>query len=157
MRFTIALAALFYLNTVSAQYGEVPVISFADLSPRLKLTNDTTYVVNFWATWCKPCVEELPYFDSLESAFPEKKLKVLLVSLDFRSKRETLLLPYIEKNKVKSEVVLLYEPDADKWIRKIDANWQGSLPATLIYRNDKRKFFEKQLTKSQLYSMVKNF
>src|SRR5690606_6809447 len=45
--------------------------------------NDSIYVINFWATWCKPCIKELPAFEKIASEYADKKVKVLLVSLDF--------------------------------------------------------------------------
>jgi thiol-disulfide isomerase/thioredoxin len=50
-------------------------------------STDTIYVVNFWATWCKPCVEELPIFDSLNLEVKGQAIKVLLVNLDFVEKQ----------------------------------------------------------------------
>jgi len=66
-------------------YAEgIPVYEkFEDMEPLLRLQNDTTYVVNFWATWCKPCIKEIPYFKELDSTYKDQKFKLLLVSLDF--------------------------------------------------------------------------
>ena len=57
---------------------------FEDFAPLLELNNDTVYVINFWATWCGPCVEEMPYFEQLHARMAEKPVKVLLVSMDFK-------------------------------------------------------------------------
>lgn len=123
----------------------------------LSKENDTTYVVNFWATWCAPCVAELPHFEKINAKYKDSKVKVLLVSLDMHKKVESDLLPFIKKNDLKSDVVLLRDPDADTWIRKIDTTWSGALPATLIYNKDKRKFYEKSFTYEELEKEVSNF
>lgn len=135
-----------------------PVIAFKDLEPRLQNpNNDTTYIINFWATWCKPCVEELPYFEEITTQFKDQKIKVLLVSLDFKSKRESALIPFINKNKIKSEVVLLYEPDANSWISKVDSSWSGAIPATLFLKKNQRKFFGDSFEKEELFNQINLF
>lgn len=119
--------------------------------------NDTTYVVNFWATWCVPCVEELPYFEKLNAEYADKKVKVLLVSLDMHKMVESKLIPFIKNKDLQSDVVLLRDPDADTWIRKIDTTWSGALPATIIYNKNGRKFFEKSFTYEELEKELNNF
>lgn len=130
---------------------------FNGLEAYLKPQGDTIYVVNFWATWCTPCVEELPHFEKLNADFKDKKVKVILVSLDMSKQVLTRLIPFIEKNKIKSDVVLLNDVDADAWINKVDSNWSGALPATLIYNAQKRKFFEQSFTYETLLTQLNTF
>jgi thiol-disulfide isomerase/thioredoxin len=133
------------------------VIKWPELERQLNIKSDTTYVINFWATWCKPCIKELPHFDNLEKTFEGKKIKVLLVSLDFKRQLETTLRPYLEKNGVVSEVVLIDEPDYNSWIDKVDPSWSGAIPATLILNNRTgvRNFYEQEFTSEELYKTVK--
>jgi len=119
----------------------IPVYDFNGLEPLLHIDNDTTYIVNFWATWCKPCVEELPYFEEAHEAYKNEKVKVLLVSMDFRKQLEKKLIPFISKNNLQSEVVVLSDPDANSWIDKVSPEWGGAIPATLIYKKNKRDFY----------------
>ncbi|WP_286927992.1 TlpA family protein disulfide reductase [Flavobacterium sp. UBA4197] len=125
---------------------KVKSFDFNGLEPLLKKDNDTTYVVNFWATWCVPCVAELPHFEKLNADYKDKKVKVLLVSLDMPQKVESNLLPFIKKKNMQSEIVYLNDPDANAWISKVDTAWSGAIPATVIYKGDKRKFFEQSFT-----------
>jgi len=122
----------------------------------LQSRNDTTYVVNFWATWCKPCVKELPYFEKLGDIYSDKKVKVVLVSLDFPEHIDSKVLPFLAKHRLKSEVVLLDDTDANTWIPKVDPDWQGSIPATLIFNRSNKQFIEKQLTFEELEQKVKS-
>lgn len=106
--------------------------------------SDTTLVLNFWATWCKPCVKELPYFEALNQIKSELPLKVVLVSIDKKSDIENRLKPFLAKREMTTEVVLLAAGGAHIWIDKIDPSWSGAVPATLILRKDKKEFYEKE-------------
>jgi thiol-disulfide isomerase/thioredoxin len=113
--------------------------------------------VNFWATWCAPCVKELPYFQALDTSYSKDELKLTLVSLDFPEKLESKLIPFVEKHKIKDKVVLLDAPNENEWIPKIDANWSGAIPATIIFNKEKRAFYEQSFTKEQLFEEVEKF
>jgi len=112
--------------------------------------NDTTYVLNFWATWCRPCVAELPYFLELEKKYEQEKIKFIFVSLDFPKQIEKQLLPWLIKKEMKSQVILLDEADANSWIPKVCGSWQGSIPATYIYKNKDDSFFEQSFSYASL-------
>lgn len=122
----------------------------------LKQQNDTTYVVNFWATWCKPCVEELPNFEKLNANYKDKKVKVILVSMDMSKQVETSLLPFIKRKKLQSKILYLNDPDANAWIEKVDKSWSGAIPATVIYKNNERKFYEQSFTYEALEKEVQS-
>lgn len=134
---------------------KIPSINFDALQPFLNKNNDTTYIINFWATWCKPCVKELPAFEKINTLYKAKKVKVLLVSLDFPKQLESKVIPFVEDRKIKSQVVLLKDPDANSWIPKVDESWSGAIPATLIYNADNRKFYERSFTYKELENELK--
>ncbi len=123
----------------------------------LQKKNDSIYVINFWATWCKPCIKELPAFEKLASDYSDKKVKLLLVSLDFPDKLESQVIPFIERNGIQSEVVLLDDADANSWIPKVSPQWSGAIPATVIYKKGIRKFYEQSFTFEELETELKTF
>ena len=119
----------------------IPVYpAFRNIEPLFRYNNDTTYVINFWATWCKPCVEELPYFQALHEAYEGQPVKVVLVSLDFPQKLESKLVPFVEERRLQPLVVALLDGRYNDWIDKVSAEWTGAIPATLIYRGGDRNF-----------------
>jgi len=120
----------------------------------LKMQNDTTYVINFWATWCKPCIEELPNFEKINLVYKKQKVKVILVSLDMPKQVENSLIPFIKRKKLRSTVIHLKDSDANTWINKVDVNWSGSIPATVIYNKDKRKFYEQSFSYEALQKEI---
>lgn len=136
--------------------AQVKLLTLNELEQRVAKGNDTTYVVNFWATWCGPCVEELPYFEKLNNENAKKPFKVILMSLDFKSKLKTDVIPFVAKHKIKSEVYLVNEIDQQKFIDRVDKNWSGALPATLILNTDKkvRAFYEQAFTYEQLVKTI---
>ena len=135
----------------------VKAYDFKNFEHYLQQQNDTIYVINFWATWCMPCVAELPNFEKLNSTYKSQKVKVVLVSLDMKKQVEKSLLPFIKKKNLQSEVVFLNDPDADSWIAKVDKNWSGAIPATVIYNKVKRKFYEQSFTYEALEKELKEF
>ena len=131
---------------VDETQGELAIYeSFEELEHIFNYENDTTYVINFWATWCKPCVAELPYFDDLYKEYKQDKLKIILVSLDFPKQIETKLKPFIKNNNVLPEVKMLKDSDINRWGAKVSEEWDGAIPITLIYNKDKRLFVSGEL------------
>ncbi|MDD3566780.1 MAG: TlpA family protein disulfide reductase [Bacteroidales bacterium] len=144
-------------NDKSANTAPIPIVDFEGVKPLLHKETDTLYIVNFWATWCAPCVKEIPYFEQIAAEFAGSKLKVILINLDFPNHYENRLLPFVEKNKIQSKIVMLDDPDANRWINQVDPSWSGSIPATLIYNQHQRKFFEQEFTYEQLKDAVTSF
>ncbi len=128
---------------IQAQF-ESPLIleKYDQFAPYLNKQNDTTYVINFWATWCKPCVKELPYFEALHNTYSDKKVKVILVSLDFPDQIENKLIPFLKEKQLKSDVIVFTDGDMNSWIPKISETWTGAIPATLVYKNTQSAFYE---------------
>lgn len=136
----------------------IRVLNYDQLKPLLHLDNDTTYVVNFWATWCAPCVKELPYFVALDSMYGNGPFKLLLVSLDFKKDYVSKLQPFVAARELEPFVVVLEDNRANYWIDDIDPTWSGAIPATLVYRGGQRTFFEKTFHHvNELSDIVKPF
>ncbi len=135
---------------VSAQSKTVKTITYDQLQKRLS-NLDTVYVVNFWATWCGPCVAELPNFDKLQQTYKGQPLKVLLLSMDFKSKLNVVT-AFAKSHKIASEVYLADKPSEQVFIDQIDKKWSGALPGTMIVNTKKhiRQFYEKEFTFDEL-------
>ena len=145
---------LFLLFPLLLNAQTVLSLSYNELKPLLNQKGDKIYVVNFWATWCAPCIKELPYFEVLDQ---REDVEVLLVSLDFPKHKESRLLPFIIKNKLQAKVVLLDDADENYWINDIHPNWSGAIPATIVYNTDKRDFYERSFTQNELLNLVESF
>jgi thiol-disulfide isomerase/thioredoxin len=126
------------------------------LLKRIENGKDTVFVINFWATWCGPCVKELPNFEQLTKTYAGEKIKVLLVSVDFRSQIEKRVIPFIKKQKYNTEFFVMDEKDQQAYIEKIDDSWSGAIPATLFIKEKKRKFLEKEFSYNELLTEYLN-
>lgn len=149
----LLLICLFFPLALSAQ--KVNLLTVDQLEQRIKGGQDTVYIINFWATWCAPCIEELPYFERFSTDRKQEPVKVLLVSLDFRSKLESTVKPFVKKMNLQNEVYLLNEKNQQTYIDKIDKNWSGAIPATLIInrKHNSRKLIEKELSYQELLTL----
>ena len=139
---SLKLDASFSHSTSFSKDTMPPMLTFDQLKPLLTTQSDTVFIINFWATWCAPCIAELPYFEKLNAELKGKKAKVILVSLDFKAQIKSKLLPFLKKNKLQSSVLVLVEKDPNAWIPKVNQEWSGSIPATLIFDKNKRQFYE---------------
>ncbi len=142
----VLLISFLFLSFFGKAQSVSSVYKIDELVNRIK-NSDTTYVINFWATWCKPCVAELPAFDSLSKV---SNVKILLVSLDFKEDLEKKVNPFLKSHNIKMECVLLDEINGNDFIDKIDKAWTGAIPATLIKNKDHRVFIEKKMHLSEL-------
>lgn len=152
----IVLTLLLFPLFLCAQ--KVSLITVNQLEQRLKTGKDTIYVINFWATWCAPCIKELPDFDQFASTMKQRPVKVLLLSLDFKSKLESAVQPFVTKLNLRSEVFLINEKSQQHYIDRIDKNWSGAIPATLIVNpvRQSRQLIEKELSYEDLLNLYKN-
>jgi thiol-disulfide isomerase/thioredoxin len=107
----------------------------ADLLNARTSNKDTIYVVNFWATWCIPCVKELPAFDAIQEMYKDRAVKVILVSFDFKEQYPDKLTAWVTKKALKPEVVWFNETNPTEYIPKLAPEWEGGLPATLLIHN----------------------
>jgi thiol-disulfide isomerase/thioredoxin len=139
--------------------------SFAQSIKKVKIEDIADYIaksdhpliVNFWATWCAPCVAEIPYFQEEVKKYAEQKAELVLVSLDFEDAYPSKIASFIKKNNYDARFFWLNETNADHFCPVIDKKWTGSIPSTLFVNNKKgyRKFFERQLTHPQLLIELK--
>jgi thiol-disulfide isomerase/thioredoxin len=149
MRITALAIAMFLATGVFAQ--EIKSIKITDLEKTIA-ESKTPLIVNFWATFCIPCIEEIPYFQEEVKKHQKEGVQLLLVSLDLKSYYPQKVQAFADKKKFTAPVVWLNETDADYFCPKIDPKWSGSIPASLFINNKTgyRKFLEAELTRAEL-------
>jgi thiol-disulfide isomerase/thioredoxin len=145
---------LFFALAISASAYSQAIVKLPELQEMMN-EGKKVKVINFWATWCAPCIKEMPFLERLNRE--NKDVKVLLVSLDFDLDHDqSKITSFVERKKLNSEVVILDEPDPSKWIDKIDKGWSGSLPATLVMNptTGKRKLIQGELKNGDLQKII---
>lgn len=117
---------------------------------------DTIYIVNFWATWCIPCVKELPSFNLVHDLYKGRPVKVLLVSFDFKEQYPARLEDWVSKKKLHPEVVWFSETNPTEYIPKVAPGWEGGLPATLLINNKtgEHRLKAEEITTEELKSWI---
>ena len=115
---------------------------YAAVADLFRQPGDTTYVINFWATWCRPCLEELPLLQQLQDRRATEPLRVILVSLDTEAAAIDRIPAFLENNDIDLPTIVLTD-ESPQWQREIDEKWDGSLPTTLIYRKGLRYIYRR--------------
>lgn len=134
---------------------DIARIKITDLEAKIR-NAEGPLVINFWATFCKPCVEEIPHFVKLNEKYRAQGLRMLFVSLDLEEDYPVKVQSVAQKLGIKSQVLWLDEFDADYFIPKIDSAWSGALPATLLLnaQKDYRRFLDQVLTEEKLQKEI---
>lgn len=149
------ICVLLITVALDAYSQDVEVIKFSDLQGKILSTEAPLTIFNFWATWCGPCVKEMPYFEKIDA--DNNDVKVYFVSVDFLQDLEKVQ-KFIAKRGVKSEVFFLDEKDPDTYMRKVSEEWSGAIPATLFVTDLGKTFFhEKAFSKEELQSAVEKY
>ncbi|AWO00448.1 redoxin [Chitinophaga alhagiae] len=117
---------------------------------------DSALVINLWATWCAPCIKELPWFEQLAQQMKNKPVKFIFLSLDMEDAYPQQINRFITQNKIRSTVLWLDEPNANKYASLVDPRWQGSIPATIFLSKKKnyRRFVAGEITQEELRKQV---
>jgi len=148
------LVCLLINHAVFAQKS-IEIIKFQDLE-QLMLKDDGIYIFNFWASWCKPCVTEMPAFETLANNFHINKVSVIFISLDF--KRDlNVIEKFLIEHQIKSKIYLIDEPDYNSWIDKVSPQWSGAIPATLISNGTRQEFYEQSFDYQSLSDKIRHF
>ncbi len=133
---TVLIMMFAFLSLLAAQ---LPQLTWQSLRARLHAP-DTMYVLNFWSTWCRPCITELPHLqkaaDSLQKHYP---IRFYLISLDFPPEGPNLAEKLLRQKSITLPAFWLHESDPNQWIPQVSTDWDGSIPFTLLWPNRQSK------------------
>ena len=138
-----------------AQAQQAEIIKLKQLQDLIQSKSDHIKVINFWATWCAPCIKELPLFEKLGQERQDVKVMLVSMDLDLDPDPEKVH-KFVARKKLQSKVLILDEQNPNSWINQIDKNWSGALPATIIIngKTGQRKFVEKELHEGELEKLI---
>lgn len=152
-QFFILVLALSFSFAARAQAPER--ITARELSKQIQARGERIRIYNFWATWCAPCVKEMPFFEEFSRANPD--IDLVFVSLDLQLDPDPAKVSrFISRRKLTGQVILLDEGDPNSWIDLIEKQWSGALPATLVVNpvNGKRVFEQREFRVGELEAFV---
>jgi len=158
LKYSVLLLVLNF-SLAYGQQKELKVLQYEQLDEYIAAFEQQFLVLNFWATWCVPCVEELPYFMEINEQYKDDpNFKMLLVSLD-QKKNTAAVLHFLKENAVSAESVLLDDVKRmNTWIPHYDANWDGSIPISLFYYKGKKVWFQNSgLNKKELAGLIEQY
>ena len=153
----VIISVIFYLFIHTACYSQpISAIKITDLN-KLINESDSVLIINFWATFCKPCVEEIPDLIRLSKKYKKEKVALYLVSLDLEDYYPQKIKGFVAKKKYAANIAWLNESNADYFCPLIDITWSGAIPATLFVNNKTgyRKFYEKKLSAGEIEDVIK--
>lgn len=159
MKKTIGSTVILLAMMVASFKGytqDIPAWKLADLQAAMDTASGPT-IINFWATFCKPCIAEIPYFQEAANRYRSKGVKLILVSLDLKESYPKAVRNFVVKRKVTAPVVFLDESNADLFLPAVDSSWSGSIPASLFINRSKgyRQFHETELSKATLDAEIR--
>jgi thiol-disulfide isomerase/thioredoxin len=143
------------LSAACANAQKAEAVTLQQFQKRLSEKDGKVLIVNFWATWCAPCIHELPFFEKLNKE--NRDVEVLLVSMDYDLDPDpTKVERFIDRKKLESKVLFLTADNPNAWIDKIEKRWSGALPATLVInpKTDKRQFVQGEVGEGQLEKLI---
>jgi thiol-disulfide isomerase/thioredoxin len=155
MRQFLIFLALIVCPFLAAAQGKAPIIKLKQLQDHIGEPTGHIKVINFWATWCAPCIKELPLLEKLDQERADVKVTLVSMDLDLDPNPEKVY-RFIDRKKIKSQVLILDEKDPNSWISQVEKSWSGALPATIIIngKTGQRKFVERELHDGELEKLI---
>lgn len=152
----LLLCVCAFISCAQQPASQATVIKRDGFQKMLETPKEKIQIINFWATWCAPCIEELPVFERLLANYGDE-VEVTLISLDDVDKLDTKVNPFLTKENIQATVYLLDDPYAAEWIPMVDAHWDGAIPVTLIKSSTKSRFYNQEFTYGELEKALKTF
>ncbi|WP_226389820.1 TlpA family protein disulfide reductase [Penaeicola halotolerans] len=144
---------LVLMMSATSLVKDVPVIKWSKMEQLIQAEGDQIRVINFWATWCRPCIAEMPLFEAVNA---QEGVEVVFISLDNASDVDPRVTGFITKRNIQSQVYLLDEVDYNKWIDKVSPEWSGAIPASLFInqKTGEKVFHEGELKETELQEII---
>lgn len=152
----ILLLFIIFCSCRFAHAQTIPTWQLKDLQSAIANAKQPT-IFNFWATFCKPCIAELPHFQALTDQYKNEGVNLIMVSLDVKEAFPKTVNSFVKRLKLTSPVVFLDESNADLFCPVVDSSWSGAIPASLFVnpQTGYRKFYEEELSKEKLEVEIK--
>jgi len=138
--------------------GEVSLASPQEIRAAIEAEKGNVVVMNFWATWCPPCVKEMPELAKFWREFDGKGIRFFSVSADFAATKDGVVIPFMNSYEIPFPVQIMAVDNPDDLTTVLGLEWDGALPATFIYDRDGKVVWSEiggTMTRDSLYEQVK--
>lgn len=129
----IVLVIFFSCQKIEKIQTNVALLDSVALTNLISENNGNVFVVNVWATWCVPCVEEMPALVKLTDSYESENVKVIGISIDYPEEIQSKILPFIKKHKINFPIYVNDFKNDEALINFLNKEWSGAIPATFIY------------------------
>jgi peroxiredoxin len=119
--------------TAVAAGPKVPLLKPAAFGALIKQSQGKVLVINFWATWCGPCVAEFPELVKIDLAYRDKGVRMVGITADDLEDLKTKVIPFLREQKAEYENFLQDTDDPQQMVDVVMKDWPGVLPATFVY------------------------
>jgi len=150
------LMFMIFFSTTYGQEEKVELWNFEQLNTYMDSPTKPSKlkVINFWATWCAPCIKEMPYFEEVTTSY-QNSVEVLFVCIDFSDELENVVIPFLKGKDLISRLIILTDNNYNEWINRVDSSWTGAIPATMFIPIDgHRVFHESAFEREELIDLI---
>ncbi len=130
----LAITMVLNITTSGISQLKITPVNGDDLLKIVQDSDAEVVMVNIWATWCQPCVEEFPDMMRVYKEFKNQGLELVLISTDFK-KHEQGAKDFLITQGVDFPTYLK-DGDDMEFINTLQPDWSGAIPATLIFNRD---------------------
>jgi thiol-disulfide isomerase/thioredoxin len=141
-------------DIIPGQQADIQVATIDETGLRnlVSQRNGKVLLLNVWATWCLPCVEEFPDLVKLANTF-NSEYEIIGISVDDSEDIESKVVPFLKNNAVSFKVYLAKFDKQEDFINELNSSWNGAIPATFIYDSNGRQY--RSLFGKQSYQQFK--
>ncbi|WP_294218717.1 TlpA disulfide reductase family protein [uncultured Chryseobacterium sp.] len=143
-------------NTERAASYASKEVAPENMGQYLAQKNDTLYVTNFFATWCGPCMKEIPHFKKKIEELKGQPVKFTFVDMDDSSEWNGAVKKFGEENGLTDHIILLDGKKLDKnFFPNNFQKWDGgSIPFTYMRKGDKTDEYLGNMSEDELTSKI---
>jgi thiol-disulfide isomerase/thioredoxin len=131
------------LEKIAAEEPTLNLVSAADLTALRKNSGNKLLLIDFWATWCGPCIEEFPELETMYRMYGHRAFDLVTVSINYPDEKAGVI-SALEKQHATSRNLVLGSTDIYALIAAFDPQWNAAVPYTVLIRPGGEIVYQRQ-------------